>query len=186
MPEAATGSETDGSRIATDRTRSMDASSTEPGIVETGRRVCFGPQVVSSPVPGTASMRRLLVLFLVATFAGCAASRTGNPFEGGSSRGPAASGPETFRVQAMNPSFMDVTIFAINAYSRGQRVRIGRLNSTQERTFTFNMTSATREVRFELEYFTGPTCVTGVVSLIPETTVELILPAEPRNERGCR
>ncbi len=131
-------------------------------------------------------MRRLLVLLLVATFAGCTTGRTGNPFEGGRSTGTGASGPETFRLQAMNPSFMDVTIFAINAYNRGPRVRIGRLSSAQEQTFTFNMTSATREVRFELEYFTGPTCVTGVISLIPETTVELILPVEPRNERGCR
>lgn len=131
-------------------------------------------------------MRRLLVLLLAVTVTGCATGGTDNPFEGGTSSGDAAATSQTFQVRAMNPSFMDVTIFAVNAYTRGQRVRVGRLGSSQELTLDFRMSSATREVRFQLEYFTGPTCVTGIVSLVPGDIVELILPAEPRNELGCR
>jgi len=160
----------------------------EAGSLERGGvyiLMCAPPR---SFVPDSAAMHRLLALFAALTLTACATGGTGNPFTGGTSGGggDAAATSETFRVRAMNPSFMDVTIFAVNAYTQGQRVRIGRLGSSQERAFDFRMSSATREVRFQLEYFTGPTCVTGIVSLVPGDVVELILPAEPRNELGCR
>jgi hypothetical protein len=131
-------------------------------------------------------MNRLAALILVMTVAGCAGTRTGNPFDGASPTGGGTPSTEVFRVQAMNPSFMDVTIYAINSFSRGQRVRVGRLGTSREEVFSFSMPSATRDVRFELEYFTGPTCTTGSIVLVPGDIVELILPAEPRNELGCR
>jgi hypothetical protein len=131
-------------------------------------------------------MNRLAALILVMTVAGCATGGTGNPFDGRGSSSGDASQTQVFRVRAMNPSFMDVTIYAVNAFSRGQRVRVGRLGTSQEQEFDFMMSSATRDVRFELEYFTGPTCVTGSIVLVPGDIVELILPAEPRNELGCR
>ncbi len=131
-------------------------------------------------------MNRLAALILAVAVTGCATARPVNPFAGSRSSGSDEMRTEVFRVRAMNPSFMDVTIFAVNAFSRGQRVRIGRLASSQERTFDFRMPSSARDVRFELEYFTGPLCVTGSIVLVPGDIVELVLPAEPRNERGCR
>ena len=131
-------------------------------------------------------MNRLAALLLLTTIAGCASPRTINPFEGGRSPNSDSISSEVFRVRALNPSFMDVTIYAVNAFSRGQRVRVGRLNSSQEQVFNFSMPSSTRDVRFELEYFTGPTCRTGSIVLVPGDIVELLLPAEPRNELGCR
>jgi len=131
-------------------------------------------------------MNRLAALILAIAVAGCAVAGSGNPFDGGGSQRPDDSGTQMFRVQAMNPSFMDVTIYAVNAFSRGQRTRVGRLGTSREAVFEFTMPSATRDVRFELEYFTGPTCVTGSIVLVPGDILELILPAEPRNELGCR
>lgn len=129
--------------------------------------------------------RTLVTAFVLGVaVAGCATARTGNPFEG--SGGGEARSERTYRLQAMNPSFMDVTIFAVSAYSRGDRVRVGRLGSTQERTFEFRAPSGSREIRFELEYFTGPTCLTGSIVLVPGDLVQLTLPVEPRNEPGCR
>ena len=131
-------------------------------------------------------MNRLAVLVLALAVAGCVTTRPGNPFEGGGASGGESSRSEVFQVRAMNPSFMDVTIFAVNAFARGQRTRVGRLGTSQEQTFRFSMPSATREIRFELEYFTGPVCITGSIVLVPGDIVELVLPAEPRNELGCR
>jgi len=132
-------------------------------------------------------MHRIVLLLLLVATTGCAVGGTGNPFEGGSGsyRDNADATPTTFQVRAMNPSFMDVTIFAIDAYTRGRRIRVGRLGSSQEQILDFRMTSAMRDVRFQLEYLAGPTCVTGVISLVPGDVVELILPLEPRNEMGC-
>lgn len=131
-------------------------------------------------------MNRIAPLLLALVVSGCATGGSGNPFDGGGSPRPDAATTEAFRVRAMNPSFMDVTIYAVNAYTGNQRVRVGRLGSSQERVFDFRMTTATRDVRFELEYFTGPTCITGSIVLVPGDIVELILPGEPRNEPGCR
>lgn len=128
----------------------------------------------------------ILAMTVAAAAAGCVTSRTGNPFEGGGAPRDDTSDSQVFRVRAMNPSFMDVTIYAVNAFSRGQRVRVGRLGTSREEIFDFRMPTATRDVRFELEYFTGPVCVTGSIVLVPGDVVELILPAEPRNEPGCR
>jgi len=129
-------------------------------------------------------MLRTGILLAVLAFGGCAGSS--NPFDGSARPQAAPQTRETFSVLAFNPSFYDVTIFVVNAYSRGARVRVGRLGSSEERAFDFRMSTATREVRFELEYFSGPVCLTDSIILTKGDVVQLILPGEPRNERGCR
>ena len=132
-------------------------------------------------------MYRLGTLALLLALGACASAGGGNPFDGGGSRSSTSiENRQTYRVSAFNPSFTDVTIWVVNAYSRGARVRVGRLGASQEREFEFRVTTATREVRFELEYFTGPVCRTQPIILTEGDVVELILPGEPRNERGCR
>lgn len=131
-------------------------------------------------------MSRLGTLALALLLSGCAAAGSGNPFEGGARTTKAANTTASYSVSAFNPSFNDVTIWAINAFGPGARVRVGRLGTTEERTFEFRLTQATPEVRFELVYFSGPTCITQPVLLTPGDELELLLPVEPRNELQCR
>lgn len=132
-------------------------------------------------------MLRFGSLALLLVLSACAASGSRNPFDG---RGPvakeSASSSATYSVRAFNPSFNDVTIFATNAFGPGVRVRVGRLGTSEEQTFEFRMTTATREVRFEMVYFSGPTCFTQPILITPGDVLELLLPAEPRNELACR
>ena len=138
--------------------------------------------VPSAPPP----MHRLGTLLAVLALGACASGGSGDPFDGGGRPETTPATREVYAVRAFNPSFNDVTIFVVNAYTRGARVRVGRLGASQEREFEFRMSTATREVRFELEYFSGPVCLTDSIILTTGDVVELILPGEPRNERGCR
>jgi len=130
-------------------------------------------------------MTRLAILACVLAIGACA-SGGGNPFDGGGASRSEVEDRQTYSVSAFNPSFNDVTIFVVNAFSRGARTRVGRIGGSQERQFDFRITTAAREVRFELDYFNGPTCLTQPILLNPGDVIELILPGEPRNEPGCR
>lgn len=132
-------------------------------------------------------MYRFGTLLLVLLLGACASGGSNNPFEGGGGSKAQQDGSRaTYTIQAYNPSFTDVTIFAVNAFGTGARVRVGRLGSTREETFEFRMSTAMREVRFELDYFSGPTCFTLPILISPGDALELLLPAEPRNELNCR
>jgi len=132
-------------------------------------------------------MYRFLTLALLLAATACAAvSEPRSPFEGSGRAKDTPSSTATYTVNVYNPSFTEVTIFAISAYGTGARVRVGRLGSAEERAFEFRMTTAQREVRFELDYFAGPTCFSQPILLTPGDQLELQLPAEPRNSLNCR
>lgn len=132
-------------------------------------------------------MLRIGSLALLLVLSACAASGSRNPFDGRSrAAGQSTSTTATYSIRAFNPSFNDVTIFVTSAFGAGARVRVGRLGTSEEETFEFRMSTATREVRFELVYFSGPTCFTQSILITAGDVVELLLPAEPRNELACR
>ncbi|MDT8367566.1 MAG: hypothetical protein RQ745_00040 [Longimicrobiales bacterium] len=125
----------------------------------------------------------LALLLLVGACAGMAPES--NPFDPPDPRTERGGADVTYTLHVTNPSFDEVEIFVWNSIG-GQRQRIGRVGGSQERTFEFSMAGAVRDVRFELDYTAGPTCVTQRLLLEPGEVLEFNLPTDPEYEYGCR
>lgn len=93
--------------------------------------------------------------------AGCAATRTNNPFEGGAS--------DEIRITVTNHNLQDVTIYAL---APAVRERLGRVGSNSADTFTMHW-SHTRELRLELDFLAGPRCFSYPLMVSPGDEVDV-------------
>ena len=124
----------------------------------------------------------LATLVLPVLLSACTATgrRVDSPFAPPEERGQE---DEVQRIQVINLGFNDATIFAIVA---GRRIRVGMVNGAQEKELEFRIQGGANSVRFEYDFFAGPTCFTEELQVNRGGLIRLNLPATPRNAIGCR
>lgn len=130
-------------------------------------------------------LRRLTLLAVALPLllsVGCTATgrRVQSPFSPPQERGQE---DDTQRLRVINLGFNDATIFARVA---GRRIRVGIVNGAQEKDFEFDLQGGANSVRFEYDFFAGPTCFTEELRVNRGGVIQLNLPATPQNAIGCR
>ena len=126
----------------------------------------------------TVTVRMLTVLvFVLGGAAACVSpggSRTGtggDPFSGGSSRSPEASGGREITVQVVNSNFNQATI---SARGPGSNRRLGRVSGNDEGRFTLPWAGADG-LYFEVELLGGGGCTTRRVQVAGGQTIRLVI-----------